>query len=117
MGTINQIFVLGHLGADPEYQTTESGLSLSQISVATHHFRGDGQQQTEVTWHRVKLWRQNAEVARDHLKKGDVVGITGRIVHESWTNKDGEPKRSTVIVADRLTLIGSKPSNRSAGCT
>jgi single-strand DNA-binding protein len=115
MGTINQVFVLGHLGSDPEFHTTASGNSRCELSVATNHSRGEGKENSEVTWHRVKLWRQSAEVARDHLKKGDAVAIAGRIVHEEWTNKEGEPQRRTVIVGDRLTLIGNRPSNKHGG--
>ena len=112
MGTINQVFILGHLGADPEFQTTTSGIDRCLISVATHHIVGQNLNEKQVTWHRVKLWNHNAKVARDHLKRGDSVGITGRIVHEDWTHKNGDQKRSTFIVADRLTLIGTRSPTR-----
>jgi len=112
MGTINQVFILGHLGADPEFHVTTAGHSRCLISVATHHISGQKPEEKEVTWHRVKLWRQNADVARNHLKKGDSVGIVGRIVHEEWTNKDDEQRKSTFIVAERLTLIGSRRPSR-----
>lgn len=108
MGTINQAFVLGHLGTDPEFQVTQAGLARATLSVATHS--PTGKETKEVTWHKVKVWRKNAEIAREHLKKGDCVAISGRIVHEEWKDHAGESRRTTVIIADRLTLVGRRPT-------
>ncbi len=112
MGTINQVMLLGHLGADPEFHTTTTGLSRCRLSLATHHRRADQQTDPVVTWHHVKLWRHNAEIARDHLKKGDAVAVSGRIVHEEWTDQRGQEHKRTVIVADRLTLVLKRAQNK-----
>ena len=110
MGTINNAFVLGHLGADPTIRTTQNGTTVAELSVATNR-RKDVEDTTtfETTWHKVKLWGGRAELAQAHLKKGDAVAVGGRICIEEWTNADGEHHKRTVIVGQQLTLLsGSK---------
>jgi len=107
MGTINNAFVLGHLGADPTMRTTDGGTPVTEISIATNRRRDvDGETTFETTWHKVKLWGTRAELANAHLKKGDAVAVGGRINTEEWVDSEGKPRKRTVIVGQQLTLLG-----------
>lgn len=113
MGTINNAFVLGHLGAEPKLRTTRSGTPVVELSIATNRRMDVDEKSTiETTWHKVKLWGTRAELANAHLKKGDAVAVGGRIATEEWTNPEGEPQKRTVIVGHQLTLLGG--SRRAA---
>ncbi len=107
MGTINNAFVLGHLGIDPTIRLTSSGAKVAELSVATHR-RIDANDKTaiETTWHRIKLWGTKAELAETHLTKGDAVAIGGRLSTEAWTDANGQPQRKTFIVGQHVTLLG-----------
>ena len=115
MGTINSAFILGNLGSSPELQRTPDGHAFCTLSIATHRrLNPDDRKQVTTTWHRVKLWRHNAEFAERHLQKGDPVGVEGRIHHERWTDGDGNERTRTVIVGSRVTLIGRRNATQSA---
>ena len=109
MGTINTAFVLGNLGATPELNRTKDGHAHCTLSIATHRrLNPDDRKERTTTWHRVKLWRHNAEFAERHLQKGDPVAVEGRIQHEKWTDREGQERSQTVIVGSRVTLVGRR---------
>jgi len=113
MGTINNAFVLGHLGADPTIRSTQTGTPVAELSIATNR-RRDAEDKTayETTWHKVKLWGARAELAKAHLSKGDAVAVSGRISTEEWTDTDGQAHKRTIIVGQQVTLLGG--SRRAA---
>ncbi|AFM04472.1 single stranded DNA-binding protein [Bernardetia litoralis DSM 6794] len=102
MAGVNKVILLGNLGQDPEIRTLENGTKVSTISIATsENFKdqsGEWQERTE--WHRVVLWRWNAEKA-EKLKKGDKVYIEGKLSTRSW-EQDGVKKYVTEVVANDL---------------
>ncbi|MAY82246.1 MAG: hypothetical protein CL930_15875 [Deltaproteobacteria bacterium] len=107
MGTINSAFVLGNLGSDPDFTLTPNGHAVCELSIATRRTQMQNEQRTtDTVWHKVKLWRHNAEFARDHLSKGDPVAIEGSIRHEVWTSTNGAKHRRSIILGHRLTLLG-----------
>lgn len=109
MGTINTAFILGNLGSTPELNRTKDGHAHCTLSIATHRRSNpDNRGERTTTWHRVKLWRHNAEFAERYLKKGDPVAVDGRIQHEEWTDREGRERTQTVIVGTRVTLVGRR---------
>lgn len=109
MGTINTAFVLGNLGATPELQRTADGHAHCMLSIATHRrCNPDDRSERTTTWHKVKLWRHNAEFASQYLRTGDPVAIEGRIQHDEWIGRDGTERSQTVIVGSRVTLVGRR---------
>jgi len=117
MRGINRVFIVGHLGHDPELRTTRTGTPVCRLRIATNRSRKNGDQWIEETdWHSVQLWDQRAEVAQRYLVKGSPVCIEGRLKSESWTDeKSGEKRYSTTIVADALHLLGRPPAGLEGG--
>lgn len=111
------MILVGRLGADPEVRTLESGTKVSSIRLATSERYKDrnGQQQESTEWHNVVLWRGLADVTEKYLKKGDQVYIEGKIKTRKWTDKDGNDRYSTDIVADEMTMLGGAGGGNSSG--
>ena len=109
MSGVNKVILVGRLGADPEVRTLESGTKVSSIRVATSERFKDknGNQQESTEWHNVVLWRGLADITERYLKKGDQVYIEGRIKTRKWTDKDGNDRYNTDIVANEMTMLGS----------
>lgn len=107
---LNKIIIVGRVTADPQVRTTPSGQSVTTIGVATNYTWNDknGAKQEEVEFHNVVLWGRQAEVAGQYLRKGATVLIEGRLRTRSWTDKQGQQKRTTEIIAERLQL-GPRP--------
>ncbi|MBI1287441.1 MAG: single-stranded DNA-binding protein [Flavobacteriales bacterium] len=117
MAGVNKVILIGNLGADPEVRTLESGTKVASIRLATTERYKDknGNQQESTEWHNVVLWRGLADITERYLKKGNSVYIEGRIKTRKWTDKDGNDRYSTDIVADQMTMLGGSGGSSSGG--
>ena len=108
--TINKAILVGRLGQDPDLRTANSGTSICSLSVATTHDAKKGEVWEKVTtWHRVTIFGKTAENAAKYLAKGREVYIEGRIEYQKWTDKDGNQRDSTQVIADQVRFLGDKP--------
>lgn len=106
---VNRVYLLGNLGADPEVRETGSGVAVATMRLATSsRVKRDGEWTEETEWHRVVAFARTAEVMRDYAHKGKRLHIEGRIKTREWTDKEGQKRWTTEIVAERIQLLGSK---------
>jgi single-strand DNA-binding protein len=105
MNTIkNHVQLIGRLGANPEVKVLENGNKLARFSVAvTERFKNkSGDIITDVQWHSVIAWGNLATIAERMLYKGSQVTVDGKLVNRSYTNKEGEERNTTEVVANEL---------------
>lgn len=102
----NRAYILGNLTRDPELRQTPSGQSVATFGVATNSFFTDktGQRQQRAEFHNIVVWGKQAEIANKFLKKGGLVFIEGRIQTRSWQDNQGQTRKTTEIVCERLQL-------------
>ena len=111
MASLNQVQLIGNLGADPETRVTGSGDAVCNIRLATTDSWKDkatGEQKESTEWHRIVFYRRLAEIAGQYLKKGSQVFIQGRLKTRKWTDKDGVEKYTTEIEATEMKMLGGK---------
>ena len=109
----NKVILGGRLTADPELKTTQSGVSVTQFSVAVNRKVVQGKPQ-EADFFNVTAWRQTAEFVSRYFKKGSSICIVGTIQNNSWTDKDGQKRYKTDIVADEVMFVDSKGDTSTA---
>lgn len=109
VSSMNKVILIGRLGNDPELKYTPNGTAQAQISLATSEKwkDSDGNQKEKTEWHRIVAWRRQAEFVGEWLKKGQLVSIEGKLQTRSW-EQDGQKKYMTEIVADTITMLGSR---------
>ena len=108
--SVNKAMIIGNLGADPEPIKGGDGCRLS---VATNERWTDknGQKQERVEWHRVTCWGRTAENCIKFLSKGRQVFVEGRIETSEYTDRDGNKRKSTQIVARNVQFLsGGAPA-------
>ena len=66
------------------------------------------QKQEKTEWHRVVMFGKVAEIAGEYLKKGSQAYFEGRLQTRKWTDKEGQDRYTTEIVADRMQMLGSR---------
>lgn len=114
MSGVNKVILIGHLGKDPEVRHLEGGNAVANFTLATTEtFLRDGNRIEQTEWHNIVLWRGLAEIAEKYLTKGKQVYIEGKIRTRSYEDKDGIKKYITEIVADSLTMLGSKSETKA----
>lgn len=111
---LNKAFILGRLTADPQMRQTPSGQNVASFGVATNRVWTDknGARQEETEYHNVVVWGRQAEIASQFLVKGSMTLIEGRIRTRSWQDKQGQQRRTTEIIAERIQL-GPRPQGQS----
>lgn len=107
---LNKTQIIGHLGQDPELRYTPSELAVTRLSVATNEMRKtqDGEKQKDTEWHRVVLFERLAEIAAEHLKKGSLVYVEGRLKTRKWQDQSGVDRYTTEILANQMRMLGGR---------
>jgi single-strand DNA-binding protein len=107
--------VVGHLGRDPEMRYTQDGTPVTSFSIATSRRWTDreGGQREETTWFRVSAWGRQAETCNQYLAKGRLVLVEGTISASAWKGRDGEPRASLELRADRVVFLGGRGESTS----
>ena len=109
ISSMNKVILIGRLGADPELKYTPNGTAQAKLNLATSERwkDNDGNNQEKTEWHRIITWRRQAEFAGEWLKKGQLVCVEGKLQTRTW-EQDGQKKYMTEVVADNITMLGSK---------
>lgn len=104
----NKVQLIGNLGHEPEVRTTENGKKLARFSIATNdtYRNGKGIRVTDTTWHNVIAWGKLADIAEKYLTKGKQVAVSGKLVHRSYTDKNGIKRYTSEIVLNELLMLG-----------
>lgn len=107
---LNKVFIVGRVTNDVELRATASNQSVANFSVATNRVWSDksGQKQEDTEFHNIVAWGRQAEIASQFLTKGSMVLVEGRLQTRTWQGNDGQNRRTTEIVCERLQL-GPKP--------
>lgn len=108
---INKVTLIGNLGRDPEVRSSQNGLAIANVSIATSETWKDrvtGQTQEKTEWHRVVFFGRLAEIARDYLKKGSKVYVEGKLQTRKWTDQQGADRYTTEIVANEMQMLDSR---------
>ena len=110
MASVNKVILIGNLGRDPEVRYMPSGDAMVSINLATTDNWRDknGEKQEKTEWHRVVMFGKVAEIAGEYLKKGSQAYFEGRLQTRKWTDKEGQDRYTTEIVADRMQMLGSR---------
>jgi len=93
---MNTIEHTGNLGGDPELRVTENG-PVASFSIANTPRLRDGSQ-GNTTWVTVQVWDDLATIVAENLKKGSFVSVSGRLIQQTWTDKDSGAKRSRHVI-------------------
>ena len=105
--TINKVELQGFLGRDAEVKSFESGRTLVSMSLATNesYKNNNGEWIKNTTWHNVTYWLYKKDESIDFLKKGEMVSITGKLNTRKYTDKNGQDKYITEVVAQNVEPV------------
>ena len=109
--SVNKVILVGNVGRDPESRYLPNGDPVVGLSLATTEKwkAKDGSKQEATQWHRVSFFGKLAEIVGEYVKKGSQIYVEGRIEYREY-EKDGVKRYSTDIIADKLQMLGGKPS-------
>jgi len=113
MSNETNMTIVGYLTSDPELKNTSSGLAVVNITIASTPSKFD---KTTSQWvdgqtlfMRATGWRTMAEQIVASMKKGDKVIALGRLVAESYKDKDGNERTATRLDLESVGIDLSRP--------
>ena len=107
---LNQLVVVGRLVKDPELRKTETGKKVTNITLAVPRSYKNTNGEYETDFIDCTLWSAVAESTSDYCKKGDLLGVRGRLQTRVY-EKDEEKKYATEVVAEKVTFLSSKKAD------
>jgi single-strand DNA-binding protein len=100
---------MGRLTRDPELRRTGSGIAVTSFTVAVDRdFTSNESGERETDFIDCVAWRQVGEFVDKYFTKGRMAVVSGRLQIRSWTDKDGNKRRTAEVVADNVYFGDSK---------
>lgn len=111
---LNHITIMGRLTRDPELRRTGSGIAVTSFTVAVDRDYTSGGEK-EVDFIDCVAWRNTAEFVNSYFDKGRMIVVSGHLQIRSWTDKQGNKRKTAEVIADNVYFGDSKPESRSQG--
>ena len=104
---LNSVVLVGRLTKDPELRYTSNGTAVANFTIACNRpFKTDGKQEADFI--NCVVWRKPAENLANYMKKGNLIGVDGRIQTRNYEGQDGKRVYVTEVVADSVQFLESK---------
>lgn len=105
---MNVAIITGRLAADPELKTTQSGVSVTSVTLAVDRY---SKEERKTDWVDVVAWRGTAEFICKYFSKGQMMSVTGSIQTRRWEDKQGNKRKAVEVLAHNVEFVGSKSDN------
>ncbi|WP_317041853.1 single-stranded DNA-binding protein [Tenacibaculum holothuriorum] len=109
----NKVQLIGNVAIVPTFKTTKKGKKLARILMFTieYYTNSNGKKVDETEWHTVVAWGKMADKVESYVKKGEQIGVSGKLKSRSLIDKDGIKRYVTEVEANEIVLLSSRNSN------
>ena len=107
---MNNVSLVGRLTRDPEIKTTNSGSSYARFSIAVDRRGKD----PGTDFINIVAFGKTSEFIERYFRKGQRIGINGRIQTGSYEGKDGKKVYTFDVIAENVEFVESKSASASA---
>jgi single-strand DNA-binding protein len=113
---LNNVVLIGRLTKDPELQYTPNGVAVAKFTLAIDR-RPNAQGEKETDFIPIVVWQKQAEACANHMEKGRLCAVNGRIQVRTYNDKNGQRRYVTEIVAEGVHFLERKKteSNQNIG--
>lgn len=109
---LNRVVLVGRLTRDPDLRYTPNGVAVANFSIAVNRPFTNQQGNREADFINCVVWRRPAENLANYMKKGNLIGVDGRMQTRSYEGQDGKTVYVTEVVADSVQFLESKGSSQ-----
>ena len=106
---MNKIVLMGRLTRDPEVRYTQTNnVQVTNFTLAVNRKFAKQGEERQADFINIVAWNKTAEFVSKYFKKGQQVGIIGRLQTRNWEDEQGQKHYATEVVAEEVYFIGSK---------
>ena len=105
---MNHLVLAGRLAEDPKVEILKDGNSITTITLAIPRNYKNSEGVYETDFVKCNIWKGIAEAAKDYCRKGDIIGVRGRIQSKVIKDENGNDKEIQVNVAEKITFITTR---------
>ena len=105
---LNQVVLVGRLTSDLEAKELEDGKKVTNMTLAIPRSFKNAEGEYETDFVECTLWNNIAENTAEYCKKGDIVGVKGRLQTNNYEKEDGSKVYRMDVVAEKVTFLSSK---------
>ncbi|MEJ7508541.1 single-strand DNA-binding protein [Staphylococcus simulans] len=110
---INRVVLVGRLARDPEFRTTQNGISITTFTLAVNRNFTNSNGEREADFINVVTFKKQAENVSNYLFKGNLAGVDGRLQSRSYENDEGRKIFVTEVLADSVQFLEPKKSQKT----
>lgn len=107
---INRAVVCGRLVRDPELRRTANGTPVTSFTLAVNRTFKNADGEHEADFLNCVAWNKTAEIVEQFCRKGNLVGVDGRLQSRSYQDNRGNNRTVVEIIADQVQFMQSKDS-------
>ena len=118
---LNRVILIGRLTKDVDLRYAPNGTAVASFTLAVDRFRKNADGEKEADFIPIVVWQKQAENCAEYLRKGSLAAVDGRIQVRSYTDKRGDKRYATEVVAESVRFLdgrkseGGQSSNREIG--
>lgn len=112
---LNRVILIGRLTRDPELRYTAAGVAVTTFTLAVDRNYVNQQGERGTDFIRITVWRKLAETCANHLGKGRLVAVDGRLQTRSYETPDGQKRQATDVVAEDVRFLDWPKDGKGPG--
>jgi single-strand DNA-binding protein len=106
---LNHVTIIGRLTRDPDLRYTQSGTAVCSFSIANNKtYVTGGEKKEQVSYFNCVAWSKLGETITEYCKKGNRIGIEGRLQQRSWEDNNGNKRSAVEIVVESIQFLEAK---------
>jgi single-strand DNA-binding protein len=114
---MNHVILIGRLTRDPELRYTPNGVAVANFTLAVDRPYTNQEGEREADFIPIVVWQKLAETCANHLHKGRLVAVDGRLQIRSYETQDGQRRRVAEVVAANVQFLDRANETRKSAAT
>lgn len=107
MAAFNKVILIGYLTDTPELKQMQTGISVASFTIGVNRrYSAEGKQETDFI--NIVCWRKTAEFVCRYFGKGSAILVCGSLQTRTYTDRDGNKRHATEVVADEAAFVERK---------
>ena len=111
---MNKVILMGRLTRDPEVRYTQTSNTLvASFSLAVNRRFARQGEERQADFINCVAWNKTGEFVSKYFKKGQQVGVVGRLQTRTWDDDKGQKHYITEVVVEETYFADSKRDGES----